>query len=138
MNRLETLCDIIERQGTLIVSTRLRSRNIAISAHENDGDIIALNENLCREPAEVTSALLHEDGHCATGAFFGAAASRFTRLRCEYKADRYVARERITVEMVDIAHKDKGLDEVWEFAEYFGVTEEYMGRVLYIHNRTRI
>jgi len=45
--------------------------------------------------------------------------------------------ERITAEMVDVVHRDKGLGEVWEFAEYFGVTEEYMGRILYIHGRVR-
>jgi hypothetical protein len=35
--------------------------------------------------------------------------------------------------MIDLAHIREGLIEVWEFAEHFGVTVDYMKRLMNIH-----
>jgi hypothetical protein len=132
---IESLSEATERDGTPIFALNFKSGNCAMSVRTPLGDAIAVSR-ICRgDPAKFKSALLHEGGHCATGAFYGISSSRFTRLKCEYKADRHVARERITAEMVETVRRDRGITETWEFAEYFGVTEEYMGRILYLHGR---
>lgn len=55
------------------------------------------------------------------------------RYDSNYRADKWVAENKITKEKIDYANRKAGCTELSEFAEYFNVTKEYMKRMLKIH-----
>ncbi|MGN1133725.1 MAG: ImmA/IrrE family metallo-endopeptidase [Oscillospiraceae bacterium] len=67
----------------------------------------------------------HEVGHCVEGAFY----NRYSRLdvitKHEKRADGWAIRQLIPKEKL-IQAFDSGLLEIWQLAEHFGVTEEFM------------
>lgn len=90
----------------------------------------SLQDGSCRERVH----LAHELGHCATGSFYNIYAAVDSRRRHEYRADKWAIETLIPVEALDDAIAG-GLTEMWELAERFGVTEEFMRKAVcyYVH-----
>lgn len=78
--------------------------------------------------------LAHELGHCVTGSFYNRHAAVDSRRRHENKADKWAIRKLIGAKALDSAIAE-GFTEIWELAEHFGVTEEFMRKAvcLYVH-----
>lgn len=76
----------------------------------------------------------HELGHCLTGSFYNRHSPFDLRQRHENCADKWAIRKLIPVESLDEAVAD-GCCEIWELAERFGVTEQFIKKAvcLYIH-----
>ena len=74
--------------------------------------------------AEETVILAHEVGHCETGAFYTENTLEL-RSRCEYRADKWTIKTLIPKESLAEALED-GITELWQLAEHFGVTEDFM------------
>ena len=76
----------------------------------------------------------HELGHCVTGSFYNIPAAVDCRRRHENKADKWAVQTLIPVEELDNAIAE-GCTEVWELAERFGVTEEFIRKTVcyYVH-----
>lgn len=84
--------------------------------------------------AEERVHLGHELGHCVTGSFYSIHTAIDSRQRHENKADKWAIRKLIPVDDFDDAIAE-GCTEVWELAEHFGVTEQFMKKAicLYVH-----
>ena len=78
--------------------------------------------------------LSHELGHCITGSFYNIYAAVDCRQRHENRANKWAIRTLIPVEELDDAIA-LGCTEVWELAERFGVTEEFIRKTVcyYVH-----
>ena len=78
--------------------------------------------------------LAHELGHCITGSFYNRYAAVDSRRRHENRADKWAIEALISVEQLDNAIAE-GCCEVWELAERFGVTEEFIRKAVcwYVH-----
>ena len=78
--------------------------------------------------------LSHELGHCITGSFYNRYAAVDSRRRHENKADKWAIEALIPVERLDDAIAE-GYCEVWELAERFEVTEEFIRKAVcwYVH-----
>ncbi len=78
--------------------------------------------------------LSHELGHCITGSFYNIYAAADLRSRHENRADKWAIRRLIPVQELDDAIA-AGYTELWELAEYFGVTEGFLKKALclYVH-----
>lgn len=63
-------------------------------------------------------------GHCETGAFYNEHSLEL-RSRMEYRADKW-AIKKLVPENELIEAFEEGILEIWELAEHFGVTEEFM------------
>ncbi|GHU37335.1 hypothetical protein FACS1894105_09260 [Clostridia bacterium] len=137
MNEIERFYVEIENSGTVIINKRFRHADtIAASVCNDDGDcLIAVDETLSETTAELKSALLHEQGHCETYAFYTPLSIAVMRGKCEYQADRYVAENHITPRRVHDAHIKFGCETIGDFAEYFNVTPAYMQRIFDILER---
>lgn len=78
--------------------------------------------------------LSHELGHCMTGSFY----SRYTAVDCrqrhENRANKWAIQALIPVEELDDAIAG-GCTEIWELAERFQVTEEFIRKTVcwYVH-----
>ena len=76
--------------------------------------------------------LIHELGHCITGSFYNRYAAVDSRQRHENRADKWAVKKLIPVEALDDAIAE-GCTEVWELAERFGVTEEFVRKAVCYH-----
>ena len=76
----------------------------------------------------------HELGHCATGSFYNRYSPYDLRQRHENRADRWAIHRMITEDQLDEAVAE-GCCEIWDLAERFGVTEQFMKKAvcLYVH-----
>ena len=73
--------------------------------------------------------LAHELGHCKTGAFYNRWAARDVRKKHENRADKWAVKKLIPVDKLDQAIAD-GHTELWDLAEHFGVTEDFMRKAV--------
>lgn len=78
--------------------------------------------------------MIHEIGHCVTGSFYNRHASIDSRQRHENRADKWAIKKLVPVDELDTAIAE-GCTEVWELAERFGVTEEFIRKAVcyYVH-----
>ena len=78
--------------------------------------------------------LSHELGHCITGSFYNRYAAIDCRRRHENRADKWAITQLIPVDDLDEAVAE-GECELWELAERFGVTEEFVKKAVcyYVH-----
>lgn len=76
----------------------------------------------------------HELGHCITGSFYNIYAAIDYRQRHENRADKWAIAHLVPVEDLDEAIAE-GCCEIWDLAERFGVTEEFMKKAVcyYVH-----
>ena len=73
--------------------------------------------------------LAHELGHCKTGAFYNRWATCDIRQKHEHRADKWAIKKLIPVDELDEAIA-AGHTELWDLADYFGVTEEFMRKAV--------
>lgn len=71
----------------------------------------------------------HEIGHCITGSFYNPYAAMDIRQKHENRADKWAIQNLVPVEDLDEALGD-GCTEIWELAERFGVTEDFMKKAI--------
>ena len=78
--------------------------------------------------------MIHEIGHCVTGSFYNRYAAVDSRQRHENRADKWAIKKLVPVDELDTAIAE-GCTEVWELAERFGVTEEFIRKAVcyYVH-----
>ena len=79
---------------------------------------------------EIETVLLsHELGHCMTGSFYNKYATCDVRRKHENRADKWAIQNLISEEELDDAVA-QGCTELWELAEHFGVTEDFMRKAV--------
>lgn len=79
----------------------------------------------------------HELGHCKTGSFYNRYSEFDLRRRHEIRADRWAIKKLIPKnELVD-AYYD-GNVEVWQLADFFGVTEEFVCKAIEAYTIERL
>ena len=69
--------------------------------------------------------LAHELGHCETGAFYNPYAKADIRRKHERRADKWAIKQLISKKEWNAALRD-GIVEVWDLAEFFDVTEDFI------------
>lgn len=84
--------------------------------------------------AEELVVVAHEGGHISTGATHRVDSPYDLVEKHEYKADKWAIQRLIPEEALDEAVAD-GCTELWQLAEHFGVTEEFMKKAVcwYVH-----
>ena len=107
----------------------------SLSFMEDTGECyIGMDDSIRDGDVQERVHLGHELGHCVTGSFYNIHAAVDCRRRHENKADKWAVRTLIPVEELDDAIAE-GCTEVWELAERFGVTEEFIRKTVcyYVH-----
>ena len=95
---------------------------------------IGMDEGVRDGGAQERVHLGHELGHCLTGSFYNRYAAVDCRQRHENQANKWAIRTLIPVDDLDRGVAE-GCTEVWELAERFGVTEDFVKKAvcLYVH-----
>lgn len=107
----------------------------SLSFMEDTGDCyIGMDPSVRDGNVQERVHLCHELGHCITGSFYNIHAAVDCRRKHENKADKWAVQTLIPVEELDNAIAE-GCTEVWELAERFGVTEEFIRKTVcyYVH-----
>lgn len=119
-------CILAESKGYIVKDfvCPLKSFSVAV-----DGTYaIAINHS-AMDPDEDKTALFHELGHCETDSFYNEDYPFDIRERHENKAWKWAIKKLIPEDELDAAVAD-GYTELWELAEHFGVTEDFMRKAV--------
>ena len=133
MKQLKQLYRFAEKRNIDVVNFSL-PETVSMSLQSPEGNCyIAMDPHLPSEAAERVH-LSHELGHCVTGSFYCRQARQDLRQRHENRADKWAIRKLIPAAELDDAVA-AGHTDLWDLAEYFGVTEPFMRKAvsLYTH-----
>lgn len=86
-------------------------------------EFVVHNPRACGEGAELRCTLAHELAHLRTGALYGRELPYETVGRIENRAEKASLRMLVPQKELEEAVA-RGITEVWELAEHFGVTEQ--------------
>lgn len=106
----------------------------ALSVMDDDQCYIAIDPFKLASNADEKTKLAHELGHCATGAFYNQYSPYDLRARHERRADKWAIKKLIPKDELDAAVAD-GRTDIWELAEWFGVTENFMRKAVCWYQR---
>ena len=126
-NRITNITELLtyDREHRItVISVRLKA-SVSMSMPAGEGcHYIAMKESGLSAPERYT-ALLHETGHCETGAFYNLHSPFDLVDKQEYRANKWAVENAITKEALEQA-AGQGYTEAWQLAEYFGVTEDFI------------
>lgn len=103
--------------------------NESIAVQENECEFIVLDHKFSSDSPETLTHLAHELGHCMTGSFYNIYSPLDVRKKHEYRANKWAVQSLITEEALDEAVA-AGNTELWQLAEHFGVTEDFMKKAV--------
>lgn len=104
----------------------------AVTIEANQKYAIFFNPNAMHTLADEVCIVAHEAGHIMTGTTHKINSPCELVARHEEKARRWAIRNVIPQKAYDCALR-KGICEVWELAEYFGVTEPFMRKAIHYY-----
>ena len=125
---------LAEQQNIEVIETSL-PENGSLSLMDDAGNCyIGIDESVMDGGALEIVHMAHELGHCLTGSFYNRHTRFDIRQRHENRADKWAVRQIIPVDDLDEAVAE-GCTEIWELAERFGVTEDFIKKAvcLYVH-----
>ncbi len=126
------LYEIAQNSGTKIICCDLPQTR-SVSAMSCTGECyIGMDPFQIETTAEERVHLAHELGHCETGSFYCAYSPLNVRGRQECRADRWAAAKLVPPLELKKA-LSMGITRLWELAEYFDVTEEFIEKVMRIY-----
>ena len=130
MTTYKELCDIAEEDDILMLSGKLH--NVPSMAICDDGDCaIIIDYSQIDSNAKLLVCTAHEVGHCETGSFY-TPKSLELRSRMENRANKWAIKKLIPKNEMEQAIID-GNEEVWQLAEYFGITENMVKFAFWVY-----
>lgn len=130
---MDKLLKIAQREDIPIIDMMLYGKEEALSHSMNGLCIIAIDRKKVKSHADYKVKSAHELGHCLTGSFYDASCPVTTIGRMEHRADIWAIRNTIPRRALISALK-KGVTQLWELSEHFGVTEDFMKKALKHYN----
>ncbi|MDE7243788.1 MAG: ImmA/IrrE family metallo-endopeptidase [Oscillospiraceae bacterium] len=129
MTDLLDLYNYAEERGTGVYWFTLEYAE-SLSYCDPDGDcFVALDPGHLYTLAEEKVKLSHELGHCETGSFYNRYAACEVREKHENRADKWAIERVVGREELNAAVAS-GHTELWDLADFFGVTEEFMRKAV--------
>jgi hypothetical protein len=130
---IQALYDLARQQNIEVLSFDLPQTG-SMSVMEEGRCFIGMDASVKDGAARERVHLSHEMGHCITGSFYNRYAAVDCRRRHENRANKWAVQTLIPVEALDDAIAD-GCTEVWELAERFQVTEDFVRKAVcyYVH-----
>lgn len=104
----------------------------SLSIQTETGCVIGMDESICDQGSQERTHLSHELGHCLTGSFYNVYTPFDLRRRHENRADKWAVRALVPAKALDEAVAS-GVCSLWELAEHFGVTEDFMRKAVCLH-----
>lgn len=130
IDTLIALYHIAEQENIKVDCFELRNRD-ALSMKDKDGlCYIAIDPLKLTGHADEKIKLAHELGHCITGSFYNRYSALDIRQKHEHRADKWAIKKLVPKDELLKAIKS-GHINIWDLAEYFNVTEDFMRKAVY-------
>ena len=131
---IHVLYDLAKQQNIEVIPFPLNGNGSLSLLADNGSCLIGMDDSVLDGSAQERVHLSHELGHCMTGSFYSMHTAVDCRQRHENKADKWAVKHLIPVEALDAAIAD-GHTELWDLAQHFGVTEQFMQKAVcyYVH-----
>ena len=100
-----------------------------------DEKVVGIDRSKIDGCAEEYTILIHEKGHFDSGAFYTASSPYLLKEQAERRADRAAILRYIPLEELRECLA-AGMVEIWDLAEYFGVTEAFMRKCVEYYRDT--
>lgn len=104
----------------------------SMSVLTDTGCVIGMDKGVLAHPSQERTHLSHELGHCLTGSFYNVHTPFDVRRRHENRADKWAIQALIPPAALDEAVA-QGRCSLWELADHFGVTEDFMRKAVCLH-----
>lgn len=133
------LYDIAESQEIDILPFSLPETGSLSVMSDSGKCYIGMDSSIKDDDTQERVHLAHELGHCVTGSFYNIHAAVDYRQRHENRADKWAIAHLIPIDDLDGAIAE-GYCEVWDLAEYFGVTEDFIRKAVcyYVHGNVAV
>ncbi|MDD3193903.1 MAG: hypothetical protein PHE47_08715 [Oscillospiraceae bacterium] len=116
----------LEKENITVLPYRFQhSKSIALA----DEKVVGIDQSKIDGCAEEYTILIHEKGHFDAGAFYTPASPYPLKERAEHRADRAAILQYIPLQELR-ACLSRGTVEIWDLAEYFNVTEDFMHKAI--------
>ena len=122
----DDLYGIAERRGHVVVCESL-TETPSFSLQTNKRCYIAIDQRL--NVQQEREALAHELGHCEYGGFYNRYSKYDIRAKAERRADKWAFARLVPYGQLMQAVRH-GVTEVWDLAELFDVSCEFMQRAI--------
>lgn len=126
---LTELYSLAERDSVVIASFALNKREALSTMDSNGQCFVAIDPTKVASTVDEKTKLAHELGHCATGAFYNVYSPCDIRQRHENRADKWAIKTLIPEDELKEAVA-RGCTELWELADFFSVTENFMRKAV--------
>ncbi len=124
MKKIDELGRIANKEDITVMTTNCPECG-SMSHMTLDGNCYIGIDRRKMTEAEKTVYMAHEMGHCMTGSFYNR-YSRFDVIsRHEYRANKWAIKKLVPEDEL-IEAFENGIIEIWELAERFDVTEDFM------------
>ena len=122
------LCQLAEQFGIEIDYFTMRdTKSLALPQ-----GWIALDTDHIEGTTEAKVCLAHEMGHIETNSFYNVHSPLDVRQKHENRANKWAIKQLITEKELDEAVAN-GHTEIWDLADYFDVTEEFMRKAVCLY-----
>lgn len=122
------LCQLAEQFGIEIDYFTMRdTKSLALPQ-----GWITLDTDHIESTTEAKVCLAHEMGHIETNSFYNVHSPLDVRQKHENRANKWAIKQLITEEELDEAVAN-GHTEIWDLADYFDVTEEFMRKAVCLY-----
>lgn len=131
---IATLYDFAAQQNIEVIPFPMEKTGSMSIMMEDGSCVVGMDDSVRDGDALERVHLGHELGHCVTGSFYNIYAAIDCRQRHENKANKWAIHKLIPVDDLDDAVAE-GCHEIWELADRFGVTEDFIRKTLcyYVH-----
>ena len=119
---LDELYRDLEKAGiTVIPCTFEENKSISLQK----GKVIGIDRQKLFGRVEERTILIHEEGNFVSGAFYFPYSPYLIRGQAEWRANKAAILMHIPKEELETCFA-QGITELWDLAEYFNVTEDFM------------
>lgn len=130
---LQALYDLANEQNIELVQYPM-AKSGSMSVMALDGSCyIGMDNSVQDGGSKERVHLSHEIRHCVTGSFYNIYAPLDIRQKHENRADKWAIEKLIPADSLEAAVK-KGYTEIWELAEFFDVTYDFMQKAVCYYN----
>lgn len=131
---IQNLYDLAQQQNIEVLSYPMAANGSMSLMLEGSRCVIGMDACVQDGGIQERVHLSHELGHCVTGSFYNIHAAVDCRQRHENRANKWAVQRLIPVDDLDEAIA-QGCTEVWELAERFQVTEDFIKKAVcyYVH-----
>lgn len=134
MGKLIELYDWLSQEGVFVFDRQLpfsdeKTKALTVKLERTNTWGIFIDAGRMDTDAERAASIYHEGGHYATGTTHEVCSPQDIIEKHEYKADKWAVQAAVSKEDLAIA-RAAGHREIYDLAEYFGLTESFILKVV--------